>query len=181
MSRALVLIALLVGLAARAGAQELVPLPRATALETSVLLLPDTLRCALADSSLAPLLDVLDYEFHMRTGGHIAQGFSEAPCRLETVPSLNEEAYRLAVGNRIVLAGGSYRGVAMESVTLMQAIHPHGDGFAVPRGTLEDAPAKLYRGVLMDVAQLFDAAGAPLGHPWVQRFRQGPSDPKRSP
>ena len=121
----------------------------------AMLSLPDTLHCATADTALLPLLGVMDYEYRMRAGGRVAAATDarSAGCGLRIDPSLAEEQYELLTVEGISISGGSYRAVAMGSVTLMQSIRLDGERPVVPVGRIADEPPSAYRGLLVDVAR----------------------------
>lgn len=141
--------------ASQATALGVLPFPQEVTFTGGTFTMPDTLRCALGDASLAPLLDVLDYEVSMLTGSHVAPAASSeaAPCRLALDARLEAQAYRMEVSDTLTLTGGSYQAVAMGSVTLVQALRRAGEAWAVPAMTVVDAPEASYRGLLVDPAR----------------------------
>jgi N-acetyl-beta-hexosaminidase len=130
----------------------LIPYPKQLAIAAGTLRLPTTLACHLADSTLRELLPVLSSEYRMLTGGEITEAApsTKAPCRLAIDPTLAEEQYRLIVDNGVRLTGGSYRAVAMGTVTLLQLLER---GSALPRLTIDDHPSVPFRGLLVDLGR----------------------------
>ncbi|HWJ23859.1 MAG TPA: family 20 glycosylhydrolase, partial [Gemmatimonadaceae bacterium] len=148
---------------AGATAVPVLPAPQRVALTGGALRLPATLPCHAADTSLRPLVAVLDGEYHMLAGGHVveASASAAAPCRLALDPTLGEQTYRLAVDSTVRITGGSYQAVAMGSVTLLQMLERRtGGGATVPRGTIADEPSAPFRALLVDLGrQWHDVSG----------------------
>ena len=134
----------------------LLPLPRTIALARGTLTLPPTLACRIGDPTLQPLLAVLDGEYRMLTSGRVieATAATRATCFLSIDPSLAEEEYRIAADSTVRLAGGSYRSVAMASVTLLQMVGRRaGGGATVPHAVITDSPSSSFRALLVDVGR----------------------------
>ncbi|MGW8988879.1 beta-N-acetylhexosaminidase [Streptomyces zhihengii] len=101
------------------------------------------------------------------TGLPLAPGDGEGGDRLVLAvdPHLPAEGYRLAVGEDAVrLDGGSAAGVFWGAQTLRQLLGPEafrrapvrpGHTWALPPGTVEDAPRFGWRGLMLDVARHF--------------------------
>lgn len=66
---------------------------------------------------------------------------------------MSGEAYRLEIGDRAVVRGGSYRGVAWGTVTLLQLLEKSGVAASLQRGTISDKPVASYRGLMVDLAR----------------------------
>lgn len=137
-------------------APALLPAPRRAAWSGGTLSLPTTIACAAGDS-LRPLVDVLDRELGMLAGGRVvvATDARNARCRLTIDPALGEQEYTIRIGDDVRLSGGSYAAVAMGSVTLLQSLRREDGSIVLPRGEVDDAPLKPYRGLLVDVARDF--------------------------
>jgi len=134
----------------------LLPYPQRVALAGGMLTLPRTLACHLADWTLRPLVGVLDGEYGMLVGGRVVEAptAAGAPCHLDVDPALGEQGYRLAVDSIVRLTGGSYQGVAMGSVTLLQMLAPApAGGGTVPRVAIEDRPGVPFRALLVDLGR----------------------------
>jgi hexosaminidase len=133
----------------------LLPAPKQVHMTPEHFEAPHTLHCSISDEELAPLLGIISYEYERITGGNISElPAEENPlCRLELDPELDEEEYHLNVDSHITISGGSYRAVAMGTVTLMQMIHRHEEGIFIPQIEMRDWPDSEYRGVLIDVAR----------------------------
>lgn len=109
---------------------------------------------------LAPLASVLADEIflittvRLGTGPVVDAGSSDIVLRL-TNSVTGDEGYRLTVGPAgILIEGGTYRGVAWGTATLLQAIENEGVAPArVPYLTIADEPVARYRGLLIDVAR----------------------------
>jgi hexosaminidase len=136
-------------------APALLPIPQQLEMANTRHLLAPTLRCRLSDPSLATLIDVLDYEYRMLSGGQVrvAAPADEANCRLSIDPSLEQQEYRLSTRNILDVSGGSYLGVAMGTVTLMQSLQVDGHQTFIAGLDVRDLPDKAYRGLLVDVAR----------------------------
>lgn len=134
-------------------APALLPAPRSVEGTGGTLALPDTLACGVADERLRPLIPVIDYEYRMLTGGRVVAAGAGAPCRLSLDASLTDEEYRLEIDDAVDVTGGSYRAVAMGTVTLMQMLRTDAGAAALPTGTIRDRPDRGYRGLLIDLAR----------------------------
>lgn len=132
------------------------PLPRVRILSGGTLALPSTLACEIGDSTLRPLIVVLDGEYRMLAGGRVVEA-AVGPgtrCRLSLDSSLAAEEYRLTTDSAVRLSGGSYGAVAMGSVTLLQMLARRtGGGATVPRATIADRPSSPFRALLVDVGR----------------------------
>lgn len=132
----------------------ILPFPQQLELTGGTLALPETLACHFTDASLRPLLEVISYEYGMLAGGTVVEAEDgPAPCRLDLDASLPREAYRLQIDSVISITGGSYEGVAMGTVSFLQALVPGAAGAHVPTLKIFDQPDRPYRGLLLDVAR----------------------------
>jgi hexosaminidase len=132
-----------------------VPHPRNLALDSRDLKLSSTLSCKV-NRELLPLINLLGQEYHSIAGGQILSRHSETSIDLTLAidRAFAKDAYRLVVGSKIEITGGSYQAVAMGSVTFLQMITRQSDGvFAIPQVTISDSPELPFRGLLVDVAR----------------------------
>lgn len=88
----------------------------------------------------------------------------EARIRLLLDPTLDAEAYRLEVGDAVVIHAGGAAGAFYASQTLLQLMGPVAlrqapvaavSSWSVPRVSVEDKPRFSYRGTMLDVARHF--------------------------
>lgn len=75
--------------------------------------------------------------------------------RLKLDKTMEPEAYNLAIGSHTTITGGSYRAVAMATVSLLQVLKPMGNGVSAPLLVVQDKPTFPYRGLLIDVARKY--------------------------
>lgn len=131
------------------------PVPKSVQLTNRIVSLPKVLGCYLSDDDLAPLVDVLDNEYQMLAGGKatVVETPASAAIILEIDPSLAEQEYRLELARPVRITGGSYLGVAMGSVTLMQSLRSDSDESRIPEGLVRDKPDVPFRGLLIDPAR----------------------------
>ncbi|MCY2930969.1 MAG: family 20 glycosylhydrolase [Planctomycetota bacterium] len=132
-----------------------IPWPKKVTLESGRMSLSSA-RIVAGEPGLAPLAAVLAEEIAASTG--LALRVAAGPGRdgdvgLTLEKALKGEAYRLAVGDRATVAGGTYGAVAAGTVSLLQAIGGQGQAAALPRMTVEDSPDKAYRGLMIDLAR----------------------------
>ena len=66
---------------------------------------------------------------------------------------LRTESYRIEVNDRVLIRGGSYKGIVWGLVTLLQSATGNGDAITIPHMTVADEPSSPYRGVLIDLAR----------------------------
>ncbi|HET6567187.1 MAG TPA: family 20 glycosylhydrolase [Rhodothermales bacterium] len=148
-----------VPLAAAQGSQAkppaILPFPQHVELTEGTVDLPEVLSCEVNQDSLKPLIPVVDYEYHRLTGGHTTSATpgSDPYCHLVLDPSLDEEAYHLRIGPGVTVTGGSYRAVAMGTVSFLQSITRSAAGATAPALYVDDRPDRRYRGLLIDVAR----------------------------
>jgi hexosaminidase len=137
------------------GSLAVIPAPRSTRLSGEWISLPARLHCFVDDAVLEPLLPLLNVEYGRLTRGQVVgeQERRKAHLRLVVDPRLADEAYRLEIGEVVSVTGGSYRAVAMGSVTLLQALQRQGEGTILAAGQVEDYPLASYRGLVVDVAR----------------------------
>ena len=135
----------------------IVPAPRQLDRGEGALLLTESARIVATDPRLEPLASVLLEELRAATGRTLALAQDAARSGDvvlqfggdERVP----ESYRLAVDQDVVITAPTCEGVARGTTTLLQAIPGKGEGLAVPRLRVEDAPQTDFRAVFIDVAR----------------------------
>ncbi len=124
-----------------------------------------------AKGALAPIAKLCAEEFRTAFGIKLqANGNSKATIVLKIDKKLAEEQYRLVIGNKVDISGGSYQAVAYGITSLLQWArwyeggffdHPKRNLFASPTGlqmarvTINDKPAFGYRGAMVDVARKY--------------------------
>ena len=144
------------GAAADTSVPPLVPWPKSVTLGQGSLKLKADSRIVAADSSLAPLAQVLADEI-ARLGGLQLKSASDAPHGGDIVLRLDKalpgEAYQIVSQDQAVVSGGNYAAVAMGAVTLLQAVKIEGGACSIPAVTIKDAPRYGYRGLMIDVAR----------------------------
>jgi hexosaminidase len=156
--RGVVFTAIAVLLAAGVQAQEtpLVPFPKSCQRSSGTLVLDANCRIVVTDKSLAPLAKVAVEEMAQLFGAKccVAQSDSAAGAIVLAIDKrLAREAYALEVSDRVVINGGSCKGVVWGLVTLLQAARAENDRVIVPQMRIADQPFAEYRGVLIDLAR----------------------------
>lgn len=66
---------------------------------------------------------------------------------------LPAEGYRLTVDDTVTVAYADYRGLCHALATLAGLLTAADEGYILPRGTVEDAPAAAHRGTMLDLAR----------------------------
>jgi hexosaminidase len=140
----------------------LIPWPKSLRQPGGKVRLADHFSIVVADGSLMPLGQVFASEIFMLTGQ--CPEVRSAPASaggilLKIDPQLKGLAQKLDVTPEgITVAGGSYGGVAMASVTLLQAMQIRSGEIAVPAMSMSDAPGSVYCGLMLDVARQWQPA-----------------------
>jgi len=137
-------------------APRLVPWPRSVAEGKGHLALSAKSRIVAAGPRLLPLAEVLSDEVRTAVGLSLEAAAGEARAGdivLTLDPSLEGEAYRLSVTDRVAVAAGTYAGAAAGTATLLQAVVERDAAAVVPRLTIDDRPQAACRGLLVDVAR----------------------------
>lgn len=148
----------------------LIPSPQSVKIAKGELVLRngDTI---VAKGGLAPLAKLCVDEF--RTAFDIKlldRQSGKASIVLRLDKKLAEEQYRLVIGNKVDISGGSYQAVAYGTTTLLQWARWYLGGFfdhpqknllppptelRMAKGTIDDKPAFAYRGAMVDVARKY--------------------------
>ncbi len=134
----------------------LIPFPKKHERGKGHLVLKADCPVAAADGLLTPLAAVAADGLALLFGAnsHIANGSGETGgIALSIDARLGEEAYELEVGDRVVVRGGGYKGVAWGLAALLQAAETDGGRIIIPRMKISDQPFAQYRGLLLDVAR----------------------------
>ncbi len=119
-------------------------------------------RLVAQDASLAPLAHIVSDEIFFVSGirlkpdgGQVGAG----DIGLQVDRQMKDEQYSLAVTDRVMVRGGSYRAVAWGTATLLQAISASGkEPAGLPQMRVADEPAAEYRGLLIDCARQWHPA-----------------------
>jgi hexosaminidase len=78
-----------------------------------------------------------------------------ASIRLVLMPGFAPEAYRLQIGQTVTVSASTNQGLTWGLVSLVQLAKTKHHDLIFPRLTIEDAPAKPYRGLMIDVARQY--------------------------
>lgn len=119
--------------------------------------------------NLSPLARLCSEEFEKAFGVKLSIGSNKRPAiALKILGKMAKEQYRVTVGNRIEVIGGSYQAVAYGTTTLLQWAaqartastleeKPGSPTIAIgiPRAQIDDCPAFAYRGAMVDVARRY--------------------------
>jgi len=127
-----------------------------------------------AKGSLAPLAKLCAEEFKTVFGMKLkATQTGKATIVLRLDKNLSEEQYRLVIGDKVDISGGSYQAVAYGTTTFLQWArwyqgiyfdHPKKNLLPPPtdirmaRVTIDDKPAFAYRGAMVDVARKYHSS-----------------------
>ncbi|MCF7734358.1 MAG: family 20 glycosylhydrolase [Akkermansiaceae bacterium] len=118
-----------------------------------------TARIVASDPSLRQLAVVLADEIAVTSGLQLPVADAGTAKAGDIVLALDAtlvgESYRLAVDSQARVTGGNYQAVALGTVSLLQAISGRQEAGALPKVSIEDRPAKAYRGLLIDVARQY--------------------------
>ncbi len=143
---------------------QLVPAPWSFSVGTGELVL-DAGTTVGADPELSGARRWLSRALGAATGWDVAPAPAQsAAIRLLLDPALDAEAYRLEVGDAVVISAGGAAGAFYGAQTLLQLMGPAAlrqapvvgsDAWPVPRVSVEDKPRFGYRGTMLDVARHF--------------------------
>ncbi|MEM7306591.1 MAG: family 16 glycoside hydrolase [Planctomycetota bacterium] len=153
----LVSVPLLVALAFSTRAQEppaLVPAPRSLVQGEGELALPSPLPIVAAPGLEDHAGAVA--ELWWRLGAGPAELLGQArpgALALALDDALEEERYRLEVGDDVRITGGSPAAVAHGTASFLQLVARGPDGWSAPRVAIDDAPAAPFRAVMVDIAR----------------------------
>lgn len=133
----------------------ILPVPKEINLQEGILSFQDTLVLYADLELLEPLHDVLKQEFKSLYLTEIIHDTdsSGADILLYIDPSMDEETYRVAINNTVVVTGGSYCAVAMGTVTVLQSISETQNQKHIRKGIIYDFPDLPFRGLMIDVAR----------------------------
>ncbi|MEQ1821486.1 MAG: family 20 glycosylhydrolase [Fimbriimonadaceae bacterium] len=134
----------------------IIPWPKTTSIGTGRVTLKAPSIVALTPE-LRPLAAILADEISRKTG--IKPSLQINPTKdsilLRIAPTGSEESYRMLVDRGVSVTGSTLRGVTYGTATLLQTIQRDGQSLQLPKLTIEDEPARGYRGLLIDVARQF--------------------------
>ncbi|MFW5725968.1 MAG: glycoside hydrolase family 20 zincin-like fold domain-containing protein, partial [Bacteroidota bacterium] len=133
----------------------ILPVPKEINLQDGTFSFQDTLVLYADVEVLKPLYNVLKQEFKSLYLTEIIQGndSAKADILLNIDPSMDEESYRVTVNNNIKVTGGSYRAVAMGTVSVLQSISESQELKHIRKGIIYDFPDLPFRGLMIDVAR----------------------------
>lgn len=138
----------------------LVPWPASVVEGSGHVNLTASARILSADTGLLPLANILAEEILRCTAVRMSPASAGVATAGDIVLRMDgtllaDEAYRLMIDSSgIVVTGRTYRGVALGTATLLQAIETGGGNpTRLPFLTIEDQPYANYRGLLIDVAR----------------------------
>lgn len=132
-----------------------IPVPKEFHLQKGSFAFQDTLILYTHSKVLEPLYDVLKQEFKCLYLTEVIHdtNLESADIILQIDTSLDKERYRATVNKNIKVTGGSYRAVAMGTISVLQSITEKQDKKTIPRGVINDSPDLPFRGLLVDVAR----------------------------
>jgi len=133
---------------------KLVPYPAVVEKGTGFLTLTKNCSIVLKNKELSSLGQVLSNEIKTITGLQPAVKFgtpSAGDIELALDSSLTAEKYTYKVSDRVVIKGGSYKGTAYGTVTMLQSLNKA----ALRKVTITDGPdpSSPYRGLMLDLAR----------------------------
>ena len=135
----------------------LIPWPRSVQTGGGAMTLKPGARITVSDAKLLPLAQVLAQELALTAGVQLttAQGRARSgDIALELDGQLSGEQYALTINSsKASVRGGTYGGIALGSVTLLQALAKADGQVSLPYLTVKDQPQVGYRGLLLDVAR----------------------------
>lgn len=136
-------------------AQPIIPVPKERTVEEGNLPLQDTLFFYAAQDELSPLYAVLKGELQSLYNIKLLPASTQSTARLllALTDSLQQESYQVVIDEQIRITGGSYGGVAMGSISVLQAIQEENGVLLLQKGTIRDHPELGFRGLMVDVAR----------------------------
>jgi hexosaminidase len=133
----------------------IIPIPKDIAYSNGYFNIKDTLTISYEDPALKPLFEVLVEEFKTLylINLRYSMNLENADLALNIDTTLADDAYMISVKEKIEVKGGTYSGVAMGTVSLMQAIQQNNDSHRLHYSDLYDYPDFPFRGLMVDVAR----------------------------
>lgn len=137
------------------GNQQTVPFPKGLVYETEGFSFDDSLVIFTATDDLSDLIPVIQYEFMSMFNTMVIEVPDEdrAHYILRYDESMDEESYTLEVDDKIIATGGSYKAVAMATISLLHFVSGNKDGWSIPGVSIYDYPDLAFRGLMIDVAR----------------------------
>lgn len=143
----------------RAERVSLVPIPTSLRMFDGEMEVNRQARVVATDKRLHPLAGIFADEIFLATGLRL-ETTTEPPRPGDIAlaltlpdPKAREDAYNIVVAENATVSAASYRGMALGTVTLLQALQSANDGIWLPRMAVEDWPRFSYNGVLLDLAR----------------------------
>lgn len=136
----------------------LVPYPRSLQDRSGQMALGATSRIVVGSADLGTLGGVLSNEIYALTGTRLAVTTGAArdgDIVLQSDSSLTGEKYSLDVQKQALVKGGSYRGLAEATVTLLQSLKNNQGSWSVPTARIDDNPdpGTAFRSTMVDLAR----------------------------
>ena len=137
----------------------LVPYPHKVEVKPGGLVLTEKTAVAVEQKDWKPLADLFARE--IREVYNIQLDVVEETGKkgnivLKLDSKLDDEEYKITVGDSVVITAGSYAGAAYGTTTLLQAVQMTSTGnFQIPLMNIEDRPDFEFRGLLIDTARQF--------------------------
>lgn len=133
----------------------IIPAPKSVKMIGGSIVLSSSSKIIATQPELVPLASLLQEEILRATGIAMKTSTSEvlgSHIVLKVSPSFSGEAYKVAIGDSVLVEAGNYNAVAMGTVSVLQLIKAEkGREFTLPRLVIHDAPFKEYRGLMVDV------------------------------
>ena len=130
-----------------------IPAPKACKLAGGNMALTDKSRIVAGKPELMPLAKILATEIEQQVGLKLEpsdKSASAGDIELAIDSALKDEAYALEVGKKATVKARNAAAVAQGSVTLLQSLSMRQGGIVLPKGSIQDAPAVGYRGLMID-------------------------------
>ena len=137
-------------------APKFVPWPQKVELKTGNAVMTCNGAIRVSDESLMPLAKVLIEEISLLDGPifKVETGPGNAgDIVLELNPKLAGESYSVFVDEKATIRAGTYGGIAMGTVSLLQSLNLTKEKASIPQMAINDNPAADFRGLLVDVAR----------------------------
>ncbi|MCY2930631.1 MAG: family 20 glycosylhydrolase [Planctomycetota bacterium] len=130
-----------------------IPAPRSCKLTGGNMALTAKSRIVAGKPELMLLAKILAWEIKQLVGLELEA--TEKPAgagdiELAIDSGMKDEAYGVDVGKKAIVKAGNPAAVALGSVTLLQSLSARDGGVALPRMSVQDAPAVGYRGLMID-------------------------------